>query len=148
MTKTENTVWDANATSKTAGQILAAELRRSFWIGTRTSRYGKIFGVRTDLHDAMVEAIENAVRRPGYYGPERTEVYRAAWGAVMSYRKHYDGYRMDPAVRRYISEMSAYQFAALLGRMADAGVANTGDGERFFADMTCETISPAMASVK
>jgi len=31
--------------------------------------------------------------------------------------------------------MSAWQFAALLGEMVDAGVTCTGDGERFFADM-------------
>jgi hypothetical protein len=59
----------------------------------------------------------------------------------MSYRKHYDGYRMDPALRRHISEMSAWQFAALLGRMVDAGVANTGDGERFFAAMAREHLA-------
>ena len=31
--------------------------------------------------------------------------------------------------------MSAWNFAALLGQMVDAGVTCTGDGERFFADM-------------
>jgi hypothetical protein len=31
--------------------------------------------------------------------------------------------------------MSAYQFAALLGRMVDAGVTTTGDGEAFFTAM-------------
>lgn len=120
---------------QTAGQILADTLRKSFHIGTRTSRYGKIFGVRTDLHTALVEAIENAVQLPGYYEPDRTEVYRTAWGAALSYRKHYDGYRMDPVLRLHISNMTAWQFAALLGRMVDAGVTNAGEGERFFAAM-------------
>lgn len=119
----------------TAGQIFADAIRASFHIGTRTSRYGKIFGHRTDLHEAMVEAIENAVQLPGYYSPERTEVYRTAWGAVMSYRKHYGGYRMDPELRHHISELSAYQFAALLGRMVDAGITNTGEGELFFSEL-------------
>lgn len=125
--------------TQTAGQILTAALRKNFGIGTRTSRYGKVFGHRTDLHTAMVEAIENAVQLPGYYGPEKTEVFRTAWGAAMSYRKHVGGYRIDGVLAMRINALSAYQFAALLGRMVDAGVATTGDGERFFADMARES---------
>ncbi len=127
----------------TAGQVLAATLRNNFRIGTRTHRYGTIFGHRTDLHATMIEAVENAVQLPGYYSPEKTNILRTAWGAAMSYRKHYDGYRMNSIVRRRISEMSAYQFAALLGRMVDAGVTNTGEGERFFADMTRDLFAAA-----
>lgn len=127
-----------SSTEKTAGQILAATLRQSFGIGTRTRRYGKLFGARTDLHGAMVEAIENAVQLPGYYGPEKTEVYRAAWGAVMSYRKHVGGFRIDGVLAQRINALSAYQFAALLGRMVDAGVTTTGEGERFFDAMARE----------
>lgn len=125
----------AAVTSKTAGQILAATLRQNFRIGTRTGRYGKLFGHRTDLHNEMVEAIENAVQLPGYYSPEKTEILRAAWGAAMSYRKHVSGHRIDGLLARHINGLSAYQFAGLLGRMVDAGVATTGDGELFFAAM-------------
>jgi hypothetical protein len=122
----------------TTGQTLAAALRANFGIGTRTRRYGQVFGQRTDLHDAMVEAIENAVQYPGYYSAEKTEILRSAWGAALSYRKHYDGYRMDSVLRLRISQLTAYQFAALLGRMVDAGVQTTGGGELFFADMAHE----------
>lgn len=122
----------------TVGQTLAATLCKIFQIGTRTRRYGKIFGCRTDLHDAMIEAIENAVQFPGYYSPEKTEVLRAAWGAALSYRKHVGGHRIDGMLITRINGLSAYQFAALLGRMVDAGVSTTGDGERFFAEMTRE----------
>jgi hypothetical protein len=125
----------ATVTCKTAGQILADALRRMFRIGTRTGRYGKVFGHRADLHIEMIEQIENAVTLPGYHNAERTEILRAAWGAALSYHKHYDGHRMDSVLRWRISEMSAYQFAALLGRMVDAGVTTTGDGELFFAAM-------------
>ncbi len=128
----------ATVTTQSAGQILAAELRRMLRIGTRTGRYGKVFGVRSDLHAEMIETIENAVTLPGYHNTERTEILRAAWGAVLSYRKHYDGHRMDSVLRWKISEMSAYQFAALLGRMVDAGITTTGDGETFFAAMARE----------
>ncbi len=129
----------ATATSQSAGQILAATLRQSFRIGTRTGRYGKVFGTRTDLHNEMVEAIEHAVQLPGYYGPERTEILRTAWGAAMSYRKHVNGYRIDGQLAFHINGLSAYQFAALLGRTVDAGVTTTGDGEAFFAAMARET---------
>jgi hypothetical protein len=122
-------------TTQSAGQILVATLRQMFRIGTRTSRYGKVLGHRSDLHAEMVEQIENAVTLPGYHSAEKTEILRAAWGAVLSYRKHYDGHRMDSVLRWRISEMSAYRFAALLGRMGDAGVTTTGDGEAFFAAM-------------
>ncbi len=119
----------------TAGQILAVTLRANFRIGTRTGRYGRVFGHRTDLHEAMVEAIENASRYPGYYNAEKTAVFGTASASARSYRKHYDGYRIDGVLRRHISEMSAYQFAALLGRMVDAGITNVGEGERFFDQM-------------
>ncbi|MES2211387.1 MAG: hypothetical protein V4515_14585 [Chloroflexota bacterium] len=119
----------------TAGQTFANTIRGSFAVGTRTGRYGKVFGHRTDLHNAMIEAIENAVQLPGYYGVERTEIYRTAWGAAMSYRKHVGGYRIDGVLAQRINGMSAYRFAELIGRMIDAGVTTTGDGERFFQDM-------------
>ncbi len=128
----------ATVSSKTAGQILAATLRQTFRIGTRTGRYGKVFGRRADMHTGMVEAIENAVQLPGYYSAEKTEILRTAWGAVMSYRKHVGGYRIDGTLAFHINRMSAYQFAALLGRMVDAGVTTTGDGELFFAAMARE----------
>ncbi len=132
-------------TTKTAGQTLADTLRANFNIGTRTSRFGKVLGYRTDLHNAMIEAIENAVQLPGYYSPEKTDVFRTAWGAAMSYRKHVGGYRIDGTLAYRINSLSAYQFAALLGRMVDAGVATTGDGERFFSDMARQTHTPVAA---
>ncbi len=132
-------------TTKTAGQTLADTLRANFNIGTRTSRYGKVFGHRTDLHNAMIEAIENAVHYPGYYNDEKTAVLHAAWGAAMSYRKHVNGYRIDGTLAYRINSLSAYQFAALLGRMVDAGVTTTGDGERFFSDMARQTHTPVAA---
>jgi hypothetical protein len=125
-------------TTATAGQTLADTLRNSFHIGTRTGRYGKVFGQRTDLHIAMIESIENAVQYPGYYGPERTAILRTAYAATISYRKHVGGYRVDPLAALHINGLSAYQFAALLGAMVDAGVSNTGEGEAFFARMARE----------
>jgi hypothetical protein len=122
-------------TSKTAGQTLTAELMKNFGAGTRTRRYGKVFGRRVDLHKEMIEAITNAVQLPGFYGPERTEVYRLAWGAALSYGKHVEGCRIDGMLAKHINSLSAYQFAKLLGQMVDAGVGNVGEGERFFAEM-------------
>ncbi len=131
------------AAAKTAGQILADTLRANFGIGTRTRRYGKLYGYRADLHLAMIETIENAVQLPGYYSPAKTEILRTAWGAAMSYRKHACGYRLDGVLAQHINALSAYRFAALLGRMVDAGVSNTGEGERFFAAMAREVHAAA-----
>lgn len=118
--------------TKTAGQELAEELRRYFKVGTRTRRYRK----GNDLHEEMLDAIKTVAHYPGCY-TERTErPLRAAFGAFLAYDKHVGGYRIDGTLRRRITEMSPYQFAALLGRMVDAGVTNTGEGERFFADMS------------
>jgi len=122
-------------TQATAGQELTATLRRYFSVGTRTRRYRMDEYGRRDLHAAMIEAIENAAQYPGYYSERTQDALHAGFGAALSYRKHVDGYRIDGTLRFAISEMSAWQFAALLGEMVDAGVTCTGDGERFFADM-------------
>ena len=119
----------------TAGQELAAALRRYFSIGTRTRRYRRRDGYRQDLHADMIEAITNAVQYPGYFTEATTAKLTPGWGAALSYGKHVGGYRIDGTLAYRINSMTAYQFAALLGEMADAGVACTGDGERFFADM-------------
>lgn len=129
----------------TAGRTLTDTLRANFGIGTRTRRHGKAFGHRTDLHNAMIEAIENAVQYPGYYSDTKTAILHTAWGAAMSYRKHVQGYRIDGTLAFHINSLSAYQFAALLGQMVDAGITNTGDGERFFSDMA-RSIRPAVAA--
>lgn len=132
--------------TRTTGQVLAATLRQNFAIGTRTRRYGKIFGHRTDLHTAMIEAIENANHYPGYFGPEKTAILATAFATALSYRKHVGGYRIDGMLAQHINRLSAYQFAALLGRMVDAGVTNVGEGERFFADMAREISAAARAA--
>lgn len=126
----------AAVATKSAGQILADTLRQNFRIGTRTGRYGKVFGNRTDLHTAMIEAIECAVWYRGYFSVEKTAALSTAYGAAMAYRKHVGGHRIDGMLALHISCLSAYQFAALLGRMVDAGVTNTGEGEIFFDAMT------------
>lgn len=130
----------------TAGQILADTLRANFRIGTRTSRHGTVFGHRTDLHNDMIEAIENATWYPGYYSPEKAAILHTAWGAAMSYRKHVGGHRIDGQLAFHINSLSAYQFAALIGRMVDAGVQTTGDGERFFDAMAREIHAQAVAA--
>ncbi len=121
--------------ARSAGRLVADELRATFRIGTRTRRYGTIFGHRADLHHAMIEAIETAAWYPGYYDERRTEIYARAYGTAMSYRKHVQGHRIDGVLAMRIHALSAYRFAALLGEMVDADVTTTGDGERFFARM-------------
>jgi len=112
----------------TKGQELAATLRKSFRINSRS----RIRRDGMDLRSEMLDAIRNAAYYPGYYGPEKTATYREAIGAVRSYDKHVDGYRIDGMLRYRITSMSPWQFAGLLGEMVDAGVTNVGEGERFF----------------
>jgi len=112
----------------TKGQELTATLRKSFRISTRS----RITGDGLDLRVEMLDAIRNAVYYPGYYGAEKTAIYSEAIGAVQSYEKHVDGYRIDGVVRYQIESMSPWQFAGFIGEMVDAGVTNCGQGELFF----------------
>ena len=117
-------------------ETLAAELRRYFSIGTQTRRYraDRDYG-RCGLHQNIIAAIMNAARYPGYYVERTQDALHAGYGAALAYEKHVRGYRIDGTLARHISEMSPWQFANLLGRMVDAGVTCTGDGERFFTRM-------------
>lgn len=120
----------------TAGQELTATLRRYFSVGTRTRRYRTDrYGYRQDMHASMIESIMNAAQYPGYYCEGTQEALRAGFGTALAYDKHVNGYRIDGTLRHAITTMSPWQFAALLGQMVDAGVTNTGEGERFFSEM-------------
>lgn len=118
-------------TTKTQGQELTDTLRRYFSVGTRTRRYRK----GLNLNEAMLEAIQVATTYAGYYTGDTNRAFQSAWMVYVAYSKHVGGYRIDGTLRRRITEMTPYQFAALLGRMVDAGVTNCGEGERFFAEM-------------
>jgi hypothetical protein len=122
--------------SATPGQELAAALRRFFSAGTRTRRYR---GGR-DLHAEMAEAVMYAAQYPGYYTSGTQGALKAGFGAALAYEKHIRGYRVPGALAAEIGAMTAWQFAGLLGRMTDAGVTNTGEGERFFAEMARSTV--------
>jgi hypothetical protein len=124
-----------HAGAVTAGQQLTATLRRYFSIGTRTRRYRADSEGRWDLHRKMVEALMYAAQYPGYYCEGTQEALRPGFGSALAYEKHVGGYRIDGTLAAEINSMTAWQFSALLGRMVDAGVTCTGDGERFFADM-------------
>jgi hypothetical protein len=123
-------------TQNTAGQDLTATLRRYFSVNSRSRRFRKDrYGCRQDLHAAMIEALANAATMPGYYSEATEGALRTGFGAVLAYDKHVNGYRIDGTLRFTITEMTPWNFAALLGQMVDAGVTCTGDGERFFSDM-------------
>ncbi|MFJ4974232.1 hypothetical protein ACIP6X_02575 [Streptomyces coeruleorubidus] len=115
----------------TKGQQFAKTMRSNLGIGARTRRHRK--GV--DLHAEILECIRNATYYPGYYTGQRAELFQAAFNAQVSYTKHIAGYRADATVVAHVNALSPWQFCALLGDMVDAGIANAGEGERFFADM-------------
>jgi hypothetical protein len=123
-------------TQNTAGQELTATLRRYFSVGTRTRRFRTDSnGLRCDLHRDMTEALTYAATMPGYYSERTESALKAGFGAALAYEKHVQGYRISGTLAAEINGMSAWNFAALLGQMVDAGVTNTGAGERFFAEM-------------
>jgi hypothetical protein len=120
----------------TTGQELTATLRRYFSVGTRTRRYrNDRYGTRRDLHSDMLEALCNAAQCPQYYSQATQDALHPGFGAALAYGKHIGGYRVDGTLIAQINAMSPWQFAGLLGQMVDAGVTNTGEGERFFAEM-------------
>lgn len=129
-------------TTKTAGQQLTDTLRAMFHVGARTRRYRGRDARRLDLHAEMVIAIETAVTLPGCYTKAMDAALRPGWGTACSYRKHVQGYRIDGTLARHINDLSPWRFAALLGRMVDANVTNTGGGELFFDQMTREIRQP------
>lgn len=121
----------------TAGQELAAALRRYFSLGTRTRRYRRDReGGRLDLHAEMADALMTAAQYPGYFTPRTEAALHPGFGAALSYRKHVRGFRISGTLAQQINGLSAWRFAGLLGDMVDAGVTCTGDGERFFSDLT------------
>jgi hypothetical protein len=123
-------------TTKTAGQNVTRALRYYLSVGPRSRRFRTdANGYRKDLHLQMIEELILNAQNPGI----NTEAISAAlcpgYGAALSYEKHIGGYRADCTLIRQVGEMTPWQFAALLGKMVDAGVTNTGQGERFFAEM-------------
>jgi hypothetical protein len=122
--------------AKTPGQNLTAVLRYCFSVGSRTRRHRRDrYGNMHDLHLDMVEAVIECSQNSGYFSPGIEHALRPGYGAALSHEKHVQGHRIDCTLTRQINDMSPWQFAALLGRMADAGISNTGQGERFFASM-------------
>lgn len=115
----------------TQGQDLAATLRKSFRINTRSRDRRDGVSLKRD----MLEAITFAATLSGYYSEEKSTTYRVGFGAVQAYGKHVDGFRIDGTLRFHITGMSPWAFAGLLGEMVDAGVENCGTGEQFFAEM-------------
>jgi hypothetical protein len=129
-------------TAPTEGKALAAELRRRFHVGPKTRQRRKdSYGDMQDLRRDMLEAVHHAVVYEGYYSPEVTARLRPGWGPFLAWQKHVDGYRIDGTLRMRLIALSPWQFAGLLGDMADAGVTCTGDGERFFAAMARDSES-------
>jgi hypothetical protein len=118
-------------TMETIGRRFAKDMRENLGIGTNTPR--RRSGL--DLHAEILECVRNATWYPGYYGETRTELFRKAYGAVLSYDKHIAGYRASGDVISHINNLSPYQFSALIGRMVDAGITNVGEGEQFFYAM-------------
>lgn len=125
---------------KTAGQELAATLRRIKGVGTRTRRWrGKL-----DLHADMVESLYNATTYPGFYTGGTHRVLAGAWIVYCAYSKHVAGHRIAALVQYAIGQMSPWRFAEFLGDMLDSGMTNVGEeAERFFREMQTSYVRSA-----
>lgn len=115
----------------TTGQALTGKLRSYFSVGPRTRRYRK----GTDLHAEMVEAINMAAQYPDYYAEQTQATFTVGFAAAQGYIKHILGYRAAPTVTGRVNNMTAYQFAAFLGQMVDAGITNNGEAERYLQEV-------------
>lgn len=115
----------------TKGQQFAKDMRKNLGIGTRT----RLRRLGLNLRESILEAVQNATYTTGYYTPAREALFREAAAAMRSYEAHIAGYRVNGDLVAHINAMSPWQFCNLLGQMIDAGVTNTGQGERFFREM-------------
>ncbi len=115
-------------TTKTAGQNLTDTLRRIHSVGPRTRTYRNGENVK----DRMLESLENEYLYPGYYQGATQEALREGIRILHIWNKHVRGYRIDGELAYRLSTLTPWQFAAYLGRMVDAGLQTTGDGEYFF----------------
>lgn len=118
-------------TTKTAGQQLAATLRRLERIGTRTRRYRG----RLSVVERMLEHIQLATTLPGYHTGETHTVLARAGAVYRAWVKHVEGYRIRPELHAQISKMSPWQTAKFLGQMVDAGITNSGEAEIWFGQI-------------
>jgi hypothetical protein len=128
----------------TKGEQFAKTMRYTLSIGTRTRRHA----ADRDLHTEILNAISETNLYPGCRSQETEAIFRTAYGAWMSYQKHVAGYRLDGQLIAHINAMSPWQFCNLLGRMIDAEVTNTGEGERFLAELHAELFAPATETQK
>lgn len=115
----------------TKGQQFAKDMRKNLGIGTRTP----LRRLGLNLRQSILEAVQNATYTTGYYAPAREELFRKAAAAMRSYDAHIAGYRVNGDLVAHINAMSPWQFCNLIGQMIDAGVTNTGQGERYFREM-------------
>lgn len=115
----------------TTGQRFAKDMRKNLGIGTRTRLRRRGLNLRVSI----LEAVQNATYTSGYYTLAREELFREAAAAMRSYEAHIAGYRVNGDLIAHINAMTPWQFCNLLGQMIDAGVTNTGQGERFFREM-------------
>jgi hypothetical protein len=122
-------------TNGTAGQNLTDTLRKMMHIGPRTRQFRKhpLIAGKQNVNREVIEIITNSNNYPGYYPVATSDILNAGRYAVSSWDKHVDGYRINATQRAYLTSLSPWDFTALLGEMTDAGITNTGEGERWFA---------------
>ncbi|WP_158889059.1 hypothetical protein [Amycolatopsis anabasis] len=129
-------------TQFTQGQQLAAELRSVFRLLPQT-RWYRLNDVRDEAsvpydelnHEAMWSEVWQATCRPESYRAEHSDrVARLAFGfhAMRGWLRCVTGNRSHPVLCSRLQELTPWQFAAYLGRMADTGITGGADFEAWF----------------
>lgn len=112
----------------TEGQQFTATMRSYLSVGPRTRTYRNGENIKA----RVLEILETNSQYAGYYNEAQTAAFKPATAVAYAWRKHIEGYRIDPIVVAKLAALSPYRFIALLGDMVDAGVTNAGEGETYF----------------
>ena len=134
--------------TQTDGQQFTQTLRKISQIGPRTRQHRDYPGSRksdgyTTQQDVIRWALDTVTWAvcDGAYSNHENDLLRLGWGAVCSWHKHVEGYRLDASQHAYLTSLSPWEFTALLGEMVDAGIANVGEGERWFEERRAQAIA-------
>ena len=120
--------------TNTAGQDFTAELRTMLSIGPRTRWYRRNrFGDQL-TREAVIGRVFTSLNYRGYDDERRTAIFAAAHSALCAWNKHVEGFRIDPTLRREITEQSPWNWTAYLGSMIDTGYTNSFEFELWFRE--------------
>lgn len=120
---------------ETAGQRGAAMVRALLGIRPQTPRWQRPWGADGKGEDRVREVLgliaESAAGGGGLTARQASAI-RALLAPALAWQLHVDLHGAAPVQQAYLNSLTPQEVTELLGQMADAGVANTGEGEHWF----------------